>query len=346
MKKRKAISLFIIVVLCINLFAGCSKKTANENPTEKPSTEATEKPKGEPSVIRIGTRYQRSIDPFYRDPKTGETNMTPEAMRVALESVDKVKEELNVDLKWVPYTGNPDEILLTAVLANDPVCELADEANRKAIGQNILQYLDEYKYLFDSPDYSWMFPAKVYGHHLLLNKTDSIFEHSLVYNINYIEKVDALKNNGKIELPSDMWEDGKWTWSSFEDYLLKIQAYYSDKKAPVRQENSIHPYFTDLRIAAVSAINANGQAVFGQNGFGADTKEAKDAVSYVDNLYLKKLIGYNSSTNVILEKFQLGECVFADLGHWQLAKGGGKLAERGEAMGIVPFPKPDNSTSK
>jgi hypothetical protein len=173
----------------------------------------------------------------------------------------------------------------------------------------------------------------------------------LVYNITYIERADSLKENGRTVYPTDLYKAGKWTWSAFEDYLNKLNNYYRNVSAPVRPEERIKPYQTDFRYAAVSAVHSAGSAFQGPNGFEYDSPTAVRAVSFLEDLWAKGLgssilSNPESSTsvfvNAVLEAFQNGESVFLDCQRYWPNLVSAALAARGESMGIVPWPRPDD----
>ncbi len=82
-----------------------------------------------------------------------------------------------------------------------------------------MQPLDEWEELLKEED-----PPKVFDKYyfLRLGGDHNITFLPLMYNINYIEAVDALKVDGKTVYPTDLYLSGDWTWSTFKDYLEKL----------------------------------------------------------------------------------------------------------------------------
>lgn len=366
-KARNILSILLICLFLLSMFSACGKKKEETNiPSETSTGEQTEEkqqeqeggekqPAGEPIVIKWGTHWVPEIDPTWRDEVTGEPGMSPENLRASEIAYQKVLDELNVKIEFIQYPSDVMEILLQSVLAGDPIADLVilwGGCQGTILGQGVLQPLDDYIDMFlEDEDAAWMVPGKVFGHYYLLNR-DLLFinQWPLVYNIKYIEAVDALKENGKTVYPTDLWKRGEWTWSKFEEYLSKIKAYYEGKPSPVRPEVPIKAFQTDYRFTLLQALHSNGVAVFGEKGLEVDTPEAKQAVAYIENLMKKDLmmsVRYSDDSPVPgwtwnANDFANGETVFTNMVPWLSADAGRRLAERGESMGIVPFPRPDH----
>ena len=280
--------------------------------------------------------------------------MPPDQLLARQKAEEAVLKELNVKVKWVQYPSDVREALLKSVLANAPIVDIAllwGGSQGTLLGQNIFQPLDEYQSIFSDPDDSWMFGDKMFGHNYFLNYVlDFVNSWPLVYNTSYLDKVDALKENGKTVYPTDLWKQGNWTWSTFKDYLTKVNEFYANKKSPVRTDVPIKAFETDYRYTALQAIHSNGGAVYGANGLTADAPEAKKAVEYIHDLMSKNLmmsVRYGEDTPVPGwtwngSDFGNGETVFTNMVPWLSNGAGQALAKRGESMGVVPFPRPDS----
>jgi len=363
-KMRKYLSISIILAFCVVMLGACSgssndsKSTDTEKETTTDTTakpeDTTTKPTGEPTTIVFGTHWQAGDDPEWKDPVTGKSGMAPDQQLARQKATEAVLKELNVKIKWIQYPTDLRESLLKSVLANAPLVDVAllwGGSQGTLIGQNIFQSLDDYKSIFEGEDTSWMFGDPMFGHTYFLNYIlDFVNAWPLVYNATYLDKVDALKENGQTVYPVDLWKQGKWTWSTFEDYLKKVNEYYANKKSPVRTDVPIKAFQTDYRYTALQAIHSNGGAVYGANGLTADAPEAKKAVEYIDSLMSKKLmmsVRYGEDTSVPGwtwngSDFGNGESVFTNMVPWLSNGAGQSLAARGESMGVVPFPRPDD----
>lgn len=363
-RKWKGHSAIVIVLILVTLLSACkggnsnTNNAANSEATQSSNTtqtaDASKAPTGEPTEIIFGTHWQAGDDPSWKDPVTGASGMAPDQLLARQKAEEAVEKELNVKIKWIQYPGDVRESLLKSVLANAPICDVCllwGGSQGTLIGQNIFQPLDEYQSIFSDADDSWMMGDKMFGHNYFLNYIlDFVNSWPLVYNVSYLDKVDALKENGKTVYPTDLWKEGKWTWSAFEDYLTKVNEYYANKKSPVRTDVPIKAFQTDYRYTALQAIHANGGAVYGVNGLTADSPETKKAVEYIDELMSKKLmmsVRYGDDTPVPGwtwngSDFGNGETVFTNMVPWLSNGAGTALAGRGESMGVVPFPRPDN----
>ncbi|MBD3919690.1 hypothetical protein H8B09_13075 [Paenibacillus sp. PR3] len=362
-KVKKFLSISIILAFCVVMLGACSSSNndTKSTDTEKESTDTTAKtddtatkPTGEPTTIVFGTHWQAGDDPSWKDPVTGKSGMAPDQLLARTKAEEAILKELNVKIKWVQYPSDVREALLKSVLANAPIVDVAllwGGSQGTLLGQNIFQPLDEYQNIFSDEDSSWMFGDKMFGHNYFLNYIlDFVNYWPLVYNATYLDKVDALKENGQTVYPADLWKKGEWTWSKFQDYLTKVNEYYANKKSPVRTDVPIKAFETDYRYTATQAIHSNGGAVYGANGLTADAPEAKKAVEYIDGLISKKLmmsVRYGDDTSVPGwtwngSDFGNGESVFTNMVPWLSAGAGQSLAARGESMGVVPFPRPDD----
>jgi hypothetical protein len=301
----------------------------------------------EPTLVRIAHNWPREMDTSFRDPITGEPALGQEELNARIYAEQQVLEKLNVKLAWIPYPSDLNEDILRSVLANDPIAELVrvvGSAQGRLLGQNVLQPLDEYAPLFTDEDSSWMFWGKAFDHNYFLNNVMRYGNDApLVYNITMLEKVDALKVDGKTVLPVHLWKEGTWTWSVFEDYLQKVHDYW------IQEWDGRMAYDADYHVAALMAMHANGASVYGDRGLEIDTPEAVEAIAFIERLISKKLIRNadiipgTSNMNGLMDvwRFQWGHSVFCNLQQWLAGDMVGQFNSRGETMGIVPFPRPD-----
>ena len=316
----------------------------------KTDGEAAKGDKGQPTVIRIGSHAANAMDPNYKDPATGEYAMKNDR-EAALAAMQKVKDELNVEIQWVQFPGDTTEVLLQSVMAGDPIADVVNlYANSQGtiLGQNVLQPLDDYMEYF-SKDAE--IPAKIYGKQYFIEVSGGHTHplSPLFYNIDYIEQVDALKENGKTVYPTDLYKAGKWTWSVFEDYLAKINAHYANSQAPERPEKRIDAYRTDYTETLIEAMHSAGGSIYGADGLGVESEGTKQAVAYVEGLINKGLLQCeveegtsNNSYNAQGAPFEMGESVFTNIEDWRSDGAAAKAAERGQSLGFIPFPRPDS----
>jgi hypothetical protein len=167
-----------------------------------------------------------------------------------------------------------------------------------------------------------------------------------------IEQVDALKDaNGKTIYPMDLFLEGNWTWSTFTDYLAKIQAHYGNVAAPdTCVYDTVQAYETDHRFAGLSAMYAAGGAIYGGDGLSVDSDASIKGVQYIEDLMAQKLMvdpgvysdGYTPQWTTASADFSTGGTVFTDCPDWLIGSDASAAADRGESIGIVPWPRPDD----
>lgn len=363
---KKIMSLVLILSLLVTAFVGCSKKTEQETdatatvaPTEAAAQpEATAAP-AETKVLRWGTHWVAGLDPNYTDPTTGEYVMDEASRQASLAALEACKEQLNIEVEFVQYATDTRSELITSVLANNPVCDIAvlwGGSENTILSQNILQPLDEYADMFTDPEYSWMLYDKMYGHnYFLTSKQAFIPRWPLIYNATLIEKVDSLKDaSGNTIYPTDLFQDGNWTWSTFKDYLTKIQTYYANTAAPEAcLLDSVQAYETDHRFAGLSAMFAAGGGIYGADGVECNSEATIGAMSYVKDLMDSGAMtecglyddGYTPMWCQGASDFQAGGSVFTDCPDWWIGGISSAAADRGESIGIVPWPRPDEMSA-
>jgi hypothetical protein len=365
MKKRTRyfLCLALTLLLCSTGLFGCGKTTKEKDADVKTSTDTaeeqtdtkSEETKSEPTVIRYGTHYVKGLDPNYVDEVTGEYTMGEAERQAALAALDAVKKELNVEFEFVQYSGDTRNDLMTSVLAGDPICDLATiwgGAEGTILAQNVLQELDGYEDLFADDNYSWMWVDKLYGHNYFLSFTERFYQRwPLIFNISLIDKVDSLKDkDGNTILPTDLFLSGEWTWSTFKDYLSKLNAYYSNVEA---EEGSVYDtvqaYETDHRFAGLSAVYANGGSIYGSEGIQVNSDKTKEGLDYIQNLMSEKLLvdpgvyddGFTPQWTTAANDFGRSSTVFTDCPDWMIAGQTSLVAEDGQSVGMVPWPRPD-----
>ncbi len=342
MKKalKEITALFLVIIMAASFMPGCAKKEEQTGPVV--------------DTIYIGHHYIPEIDPTYVDPITGEPTMAPDKMKCALAALATVKEELGVDIKWKAWVGGATRDCLQTVLAGDPYAHMAvlsGSAQATVLTQNVLQPLDPYLEAFEGPDAEWILMPEVFGNHYFMER-DLIYvtDWPMVFNINLIEEVPDLKDEeGKTIYPYDLYREGKWTWSVFEDYLTKIKNYYTGKKGVAG--NDIVPFNTNYIYAVQMALHSNGAAIYDGNAMPIDTPEAVEAAEYLDSLMQKGLVSctaasFGSSANNggtgIDGYFRNSESVFTHMARWRMGGASNVLAGRGESMGIIFWPRPDD----
>ncbi len=343
-KLKSIIATFLVAMMIVPLLSGCD---LNQNKQDT----------GKITVIRIGTHAQQEDDPYWVDEITGTSNMNADRKKAATHALETVKEQLGVELQFLQYSSDLQQLLLQTVLAGDPYCELAilwGGCQGNILSQNILQPLDKYAHIFhDDPDGAWILPQKTFGHYYLMNR-DLLYTNTwpICYNISMIEEVPSLKDpDGTTMYPSEMYLRGDWTWSNFKDYLGKIKAYYSGKKAASGKD--IVAFNTNYTFFGQYALHSVGAGVYDGEAMKFATEEGIEACEYVDELMTAELVTCstaskstpNSGWLTASDAFQNGETVFTNCARWRMGTASSILAERGESMAVIPFPYPDGTDS-
>ncbi len=348
-KYKQVISMALASTLLLTGCSAASQEVASgETSTTGVAKEESNKDEAEPIVIRYGSHAASEEDPNYKDPVTGEYVMNEEARAEKLKVLEHIRETLNVDFQFVQFPGDTGEVLLQSVLAGDPICDVARIYTYGAggiLGQNILQPLDEWEELLKEED-----PPKVFDKYyfLRLGGDHNITFLPLMYNINYIEAVDALKVDGKTVYPTDLYLSGDWTWSTFKDYLEKIDRHYTNSQAPERPERRIEAFWSSHYDIVLQAVHAAGGSIYGRNGLEIESDATKEAVAFTQELiesglvYVQNQAEGNQDIVDGRESIGRGETVFSLIEDWKTRSHSQKLAERGQSMGYVPFPRPDH----
>lgn len=369
--KKKVLALLLSAAMVLSL-AACGEdsgdgnnQATNTNPpsTSQPSTsgdnegsDPTDAPEvpAETVVIRYGTHWVNDLDPNFTDAVTGEYTMGEAQRQAALSALAAVKETYNVEIEFLQYPNDVQVDLMTSVLAGDPIVDLAllwGGVEPTILSQNVLQDLSAYTYLFEGEENAWMLKDSLFGgYYLLNNETPMMTYFPLVVNLTMLEAVPGLKDDsGNTIYPMDLFLNGEWTWSKFQEYLETIKAYYANVPAPdggVYQY--VQAYETDHRYAALAAIHANGTGIF-DGGITVDSDEAIEGVQYIKSLLDLELLtdcghyddGFTPEWTRGAGDFGIGATVFTDCAGWLIGWEASQCADRGENIGVVPWPRPD-----
>lgn len=339
-KFKKAAAYLLVAIMVIALLAGCGEQTGELNNVV--------------DTIYIGHHYMQEDDPNWVSEITGEGVMDPVKQRAALAALATVKEKLGVDIKWKNWTSSVTQECLQTVLAGDPYCHIAVLSNGfqgRVMVQNVLQPLDEFMDIFEEEDYQWLTMSKTFGHYYLLNR-DLLYitDWPIVYNATMLDAIPEFKEaDGTTLYPAEMYERGDWTWNNFRWYLETIQRYYAGKKAASGAD--IVPFDARYYYTAIQAVHSSGGYIYDGEGMNFNSPEAIEGAEYLDGLMTDGLIsctvsqfGKNAGAGYLqsVEKFARGECVFTNCARWKMGSSSTTLAERGESMGIIFFPRPDS----
>lgn len=312
-----------------------------------------------PRIVRIGTHWVDGEDPLKIDETTGGytmTNTSGEADRLQrVAALEKVKEELNVEIQFVQYAQDTRQELVLSVLAGNPVCDIAmmwGGCENTVLAQNILQPLEGYADVFADGG-EWIMLDPVYGHNYFLKTGVSFYQRwPLMVNLTMLEAVDTLKeDDGTTLYPMEMFERGEWTWSNFKSYLEKIQAYYNNTPAPDGAKVShVMAYETDHRFATLSASYANGGGIYADGALAVNKPEMEEAVAFIRELREANVMcdpdvyddGFTPQWLEGCYDFGRGATVFTDMADWTIAGQVNARTEAGQSCAMMPWPRPDD----
>ena len=315
--KKKVLAILLSAAMAFSLSACGDSGSEPSSDASTPTSEAQDEPSSQPeqstepdtpsapaetTVIRYGMHWLPDIDPNNTDAVTGEYTMDEARRQASLAGLQAIKDTYNVEFEFLQFPNDVQEDLMTSVLAGDPICDLA----------------------------------------VLWNGVEPTM----------LEKVDALKDeSGKTIYPMDLFKEGNWTWSAFEDYLSKVQAYYANVEAPDGATfEYVKAYETDHRYAALAAMYANGGGIVKDGEVAADSEESIEAVQFIDKLMKAELLvdcgvyddGFTPRWTDGGRDIGLGATVFTDCPSWWIGGAASSCAERGESIGIIPWPRPDD----
>lgn len=361
-KKKLAliVALVIVALAVVAVVVTRGQQGDVVEPTEVPETVETEAPEtaAEPTIVRIGTHWVDGEDPLKIDETTGGytmTNISGEADRLLrVQALEKVKEELNVEIQFVNYAQDTRQELVLSVLAGNPVCDVAmmwGGSENTVLAQNILQPLEGFADVFANGG-EWMLQDPVYGHNFFLKSGVSFYPRwPLLVNLSMLEKVDTLKEeDGTTLYPMELFERGEWTWSTFKDYLQKVQAYYNTVPAPDGAKVShVMAYETDHRFATLSASYANGSGIYANGALSVNDPHMIEAVQFIKELRDLEVMcdpdvyddGFTPQWLEGCYDFGRGATVFTDMADWTIGGQINARTEAGESVAMMPWPRAD-----
>lgn len=304
-------------------------------------------------VIYVGTHAIYEDDPYYTNPETGERYMDEKTAEAKIYALNKVKQTLGVEIKFVQYPTSDYRTVISESIENgEPFCELATlwgGSQKSAIDKDIIQPIDDYINIFGEE----AFPLeKTEGHYYFMSRDfNYINTWPIVYNMTMLDKIPELKeDDGTTLYPAEMYYRGEWTWSNFEKYLSIINEYCENNTSsftiiPTKPFETNYAYFVQ------GALHSVGASVYDGENVQAGNDEAVKAVEFAKGLFEKGLVscasaekhsndtGWISGTSDFLSR----ETYFTNCARWRIDDASTTLKMYGNTMGTVPFPYPDGT---
>ena len=299
---------------------------------------------GPVTTIYIGHNWPIEMA-VHRDDASDLSRVERENMVARRNAERDVLNRMGVRIEWVQY-GDLNEEIPNGTSAGQKLdlVRIVGLQQAHLISSNLIQPIDQFAHLFEDDESAWMFWPQVFGNNYFINNILRIgADAPLVYNIGMLNQVPALQEGGRTVLPVHLWQQGRWTWSEFENYLQKVHDHWTAEWEGRMAWGSNHT------TAALLAIHSNGGHIYNENGLGFASDEAKEAVAFIDRLMARRLLrnpDIRAGTSVQDDhsdqwRFQWGHSVFASLQQWLAGGMVDSFNERRERMGIVPFPRPD-----
>lgn len=362
--KKKVLAVLLSTAMVLSLAAcggngGEQSSVPADSSSESQSEESVQSTESdavseEPVVIRYGMHWLPDIDPYYTDPVTGEYTMEESKRQASIAALQAIKETYNVEFEFLQYPNDVSSDLMTSVLAGDPICDLGvlwNGVEPTILAQNVIQDLTPYLDLFEGEE-GWVLGDSLFGGYYLMSNELPGVDFPFVVNLTLLEAVDSLKDeNGNTVYPMDLYEKGEWTWSAFRNYLEQVQAYYANiESADGTHYEYVQAYETDHRYAALAAMYSNGGGILKDGEIAANSEESIEAVQFIKELMDAELLvdcgvyddGFTPRWTEGGADFGLGATVFTDCPSWLIGWEASQCAERGESIGIIPWPRPDD----
>ena len=296
------------------------------------------------TTIYIGHNYPVEMASF-RDDAGDLRREERENLTARRDAEREVLNRMGVRFEWVGYSDLMQEIPNGASTGQRfDLVRIVGAQQADLIEAGHIQPVTQFADIFADEESAWMFWPQVFGHNFFISNTLRIGPDApLVYNIGMLNRVPDLQEGGRTVLPVHLWQQGRWTWSEFENYLQKVHDFHT-----AEWEGRV-AWGADHRTAALLAIHANGGYIYSDQGIGFASEEAIEAIAFIDRLGARRLlrnqdiIAGTSQTEGVMDqwRFQWGHYIFANLQNWLAGDMVGPFNERRERMGIVPFPRPD-----
>lgn len=284
-------------------------------------------------VIMHGAPYE--VDPFHAD-FSGTEQLERQQLQL------DVEERLNVDIVYRAYPANapwgPDRV--TAIIQSsvagahlaDIYWSVSDWIQGLAKGDAIVP-IDKYlattgSNIHESYLEVGSYQEQVYG----FGSGKLTVDTGLYYNAELVASLG-------VDNPTDLYLDGLWTWSKFDQWATQVQTALSAQADDMYALGGVLAFYAEnmIPLNGGSLINANtGRVAFAQN-------PALETYAFLNSLYTKGLFELAPAYDAGSPQWQAGKVAMHPGNLWFVNaanRWGGLEFE----LGFVPYPKADSYT--
>ncbi|MDF2698478.1 MAG: putative carbohydrate transporter-like, substrate-binding component [Haloplasmataceae bacterium] len=335
-------TLLLIIFLCFGMFLISCDKAENEKSCEEDSSQSkcqtnttTEEEKfnfnGKDFIIMVNN--PQLADPF-------SDSFEGLYQREKQESQRAVEEKYNIKVVYKSYEPNPswgvprDNFIINYEITGQPQAQVYSIPTSSiptlasaGVIAPVEAYYEEYAHEeFAIKQHFLKFKEHYYGY-------DDGYPHTnfgLYYNQNLLEELGYAA-----DYPTQLWEDGEWTWTKFESFVKELNT-------KLNEQNGQYPMGGILYDWAYGMVPANG-GYFLNDAFetGVNTPETIGALENLAGLYAipgmwSSTVDFSYATE---ENFKKGKIVFNPGESWHtfdVSRMGGRDFKD---LGFVPFPK-------
>jgi fructooligosaccharide transport system substrate-binding protein len=286
-----------------------------------------------PIVIMHGAPYE--VDPFHAD-FSGTEQLERQELQL------EVEERLNVDIEYRAYPANanwgPDRVtaIIQSSVAGDHLADIywsvSDWIQALAKGDAIVP-IDKYLATTGSNIHESFlevgsYQEQVYG----FGSGKLTVDTGLYYNAELVASLG-------VDNPTDLYLDGLWTWSKFDQWATQVQTALAAQADDMYALGGVLAFYAEnmIPLNGGSLINANtGRVSFTQN-------PALETYAFLNSLYTKGVFELAPAYDAGSPQWQAGKVAMHPGNLWFVNaanRWGGLEFE----LGFVPYPKADSFT--
>ncbi len=286
-----------------------------------------------PEVIRIMHGAPHEVDPFHENFSGTEQIQRQERQR-------EVEQRLNVEVRYVNYPASaawgPSRVtaIIQASVSGDPLADIywstSDWIQQLANGDAIAP-IDQYLFTHGEnihADFHTIgsFGGKVYG----FNPGNLTISNGLYYNADLVRSLGVAN-------PTELYLDGEWNWSRFEQWASDTQTALSTQGDDMFALGGVLAFYAEnmIPLNGGSLINAQaGRVAFHQN-------PALETYTFLNNLYTQGLFEENPAYDAGSPDWMAGK-VAMHPGNFWFINADNRWGNIAFEIGFVPYPAADD----